>query len=239
MFSRKKFLQLITGSFWTLLLSSPEWLNSCTWNKKEDPGPADDLSEPSLSLRMDENLVYASTNCEIKWQQTGLTRLNLYFSKNNGSHWDPIKTNVEANLGQYSWIVPPMPSTNCLLKITNAENELLNSKSASTFRIAVITEIDLALYPSLQTVGGFEIIDLAYNMVIVIRESATDFKILSMYCTHNGCIINYNGSPGFNCSCHGSEFNAEGQVTQGPAQRDLPRFEYEYNAVTDKLKVTI
>jgi Rieske Fe-S protein len=46
---------------------------------------------------------------------------------------------------------------------------------------------------------------------------------LSSTCTHKGCTIRAQRDQTFRCRCHGSQFDAEGHVTKGPAQRDLPR----------------
>lgn len=49
---------------------------------------------------------------------------------------------------------------------------------------------------------------------------------LSSMCTHRACTLKPQG-PGLECPCHGSTFTATGQVTRGPARRDLWRFAIE------------
>lgn len=42
-------------------------------------------------------------------------------------------------------------------------------------------------------------------------------------CTHLGCTVDWNDQQSrFICPCHGSQYDAEGRVLQGPAQRSLP-----------------
>ncbi|MGO9116334.1 MAG: ubiquinol-cytochrome c reductase iron-sulfur subunit [Desulfomonilaceae bacterium] len=46
-------------------------------------------------------------------------------------------------------------------------------------------------------------------------------------CTHLGCRQKWNQEKGlFECPCHGSEFDLEGRVKRGPANRSLPRFSF-------------
>lgn len=43
---------------------------------------------------------------------------------------------------------------------------------------------------------------------------------MSLVCTHLGCIVSEDGG-GFACPCHGSKFDAAGNVTGGPAPSPL------------------
>lgn len=44
---------------------------------------------------------------------------------------------------------------------------------------------------------------------------------ISAVCTHLGCIVAAQEEGGFFCPCHGSRFDAEGNVVGGPAPRPL------------------
>lgn len=49
---------------------------------------------------------------------------------------------------------------------------------------------------------------------------------LSLVCTHLGCIVNWvPEKKEFHCPCHGSIFDAHGNVLRGPAPRPLPSYE--------------
>jgi nitrite reductase/ring-hydroxylating ferredoxin subunit len=50
------------------------------------------------------------------------------------------------------------------------------------------------------------------------------FHVISAVCTHLGCNIAFVEGRGFECPCHGSVFDTEGRVVQGPAAWPLPRF---------------
>jgi carotenoid phi-ring synthase / carotenoid chi-ring synthase len=50
-------------------------------------------------------------------------------------------------------------------------------------------------------------------------------EAISLTCTHQGCTVQIAEDGKFHCPCHGAVFAADGKVLQGPAQRDLPKFE--------------
>jgi Rieske Fe-S protein len=45
---------------------------------------------------------------------------------------------------------------------------------------------------------------------------------LSSYCTHRKCKLTTDPDHSFYCPCHGSTFDPDGRVTEGPAKQDLP-----------------
>lgn len=85
--------------------------------------------------------------------------------------------------------------------------------------------IDLSLLPVLDLNGGSAMLtyDGEQTVLLVNRESDTDYHVLDPRCTHQGCRIDpYSVSTGAAvCPCHGSEYNIAGHVTQGPAVSNL------------------
>jgi Rieske Fe-S protein len=63
--------------------------------------------------------------------------------------------------------------------------------------------------------------DLGFFLV---RRGANLFA-LSSVCTHKKCKLDAEADKTFYCPCHGSTFDADGKVTEGPARRDLPAYE--------------
>ena len=55
----------------------------------------------------------------------------------------------------------------------------------------------------------------------IVRDGERLF-VLSAVCTHRHCLLRAQPDRSFHCNCHGSEFDAAGKVTEGPALRDLP-----------------
>ena len=54
---------------------------------------------------------------------------------------------------------------------------------------------------------------------LIVKEDNTlaDYG-LNAICTHLGCVVPWNAAANkFICTCHGSQYNAEGKVVRGPA----------------------
>jgi len=59
--------------------------------------------------------------------------------------------------------------------------------------------------------------------VYLVRD-ADGIYAVSASCTHLGGLVAPNGSGGFTCPCHGSQFSLNGVPTQGPAASNLPHY---------------
>ena len=59
--------------------------------------------------------------------------------------------------------------------------------------------------------------------VFVVR-SGKQLLAFSAICTHKYCKLTAQKDLSFYCKCHGSTFDPNGKVTNGPAKRDLPMF---------------
>lgn len=57
--------------------------------------------------------------------------------------------------------------------------------------------------------------------VVVTQAAAGDFKGFSSTCTHAGCAVNEVVDGTIKCPCHGSRFNLDGSVANGPATKPL------------------
>jgi Rieske Fe-S protein len=55
----------------------------------------------------------------------------------------------------------------------------------------------------------------------IVRQGARLFA-LSAICTHRHCKLAGVADQSFYCKCHGSTFDPNGRVKEGPARRDLP-----------------
>jgi nitrite reductase/ring-hydroxylating ferredoxin subunit len=57
----------------------------------------------------------------------------------------------------------------------------------------------------------------------VYRDPDGGLHAVSMRCTHLGCLVRFNAAEiSWDCPCHGSRFDVDGEVLEGPAVRPLP-----------------
>ncbi|MGQ0480250.1 MAG: FAD-dependent oxidoreductase [Pseudonocardia sp.] len=58
----------------------------------------------------------------------------------------------------------------------------------------------------------------------VYRDGDGGLHGVSMRCTHLGCLVRFNAAEtSWDCPCHGSRFDVDGEVLEGPAVNPLPR----------------
>jgi glycine/D-amino acid oxidase-like deaminating enzyme/nitrite reductase/ring-hydroxylating ferredoxin subunit len=70
--------------------------------------------------------------------------------------------------------------------------------------------------------GKGEVVEWKGERVAIYKDDDGRVFSCSAVCTHMGCIVHWNGAEkSWDCPCHGSRFNYDGQVIQGPANKDL------------------
>ncbi len=92
--------------------------------------------------------------------------------------------------------------------------------SSSNMTISDVPAFNVSMLP----VGSLEAVG---TQPVCIGRDANGVYALSLYCTHMQCNIATQGtvSPqGIHCGCHGSSFDANGNVTHGPAAQPLAHF---------------
>lgn len=76
--------------------------------------------------------------------------------------------------------------------------------------------------------GSGEVVRDGGRMVALYRDDQGELTRLSAACTHLGCVVSWNDAErSWDCPCHGSRFEAGGEVIQGPAIKPLERLERE------------
>ncbi len=84
------------------------------------------------------------------------------------------------------------------------------------------TEFDLGLatdYP----LGSSTLLE---EIPAILHHTEEGFSALSLTCTHLGCTLEQDDAD-LSCPCHGSRFNEDGEVLQGPAKENLSEFRIE------------
>jgi glycine/D-amino acid oxidase-like deaminating enzyme/nitrite reductase/ring-hydroxylating ferredoxin subunit len=72
--------------------------------------------------------------------------------------------------------------------------------------------------------GDGAVVKIHGKPVAAYRDEAGELHLNSAICTHAGCTIHWNGFEScWDCPCHGSQFDVDGQVLAGPAARNLSR----------------
>lgn len=80
--------------------------------------------------------------------------------------------------------------------------------------------------PSIESLkpGEGGIVKLGPEKVAAFREVGGTFRAVSPTCTHMGCVVAFNSAETtWDCPCHGSRFDLNGNVIEGPAVRNLPK----------------
>ncbi len=90
-----------------------------------------------------------------------------------------------------------------------------------------IVTVNIDSSSPLSGVGGAAVVNYSGGTLLVDHPSANTYNALSSICPHQGCQITGfdSGSEKFICPCHGSTFDINGNVTQGPAGSPLTKYQ--------------
>jgi glycine/D-amino acid oxidase-like deaminating enzyme/nitrite reductase/ring-hydroxylating ferredoxin subunit len=85
-------------------------------------------------------------------------------------------------------------------------------------RLSALTAADVDELPP----GEGTVTRAAGETVAVYRDEQGGLHAVSPRCTHLGCLVSFNSAERtWDCPCHGSRFDVDGAVIQGPALEDL------------------
>ena len=80
--------------------------------------------------------------------------------------------------------------------------------------------------------GQAEVINVDGKLAGAYRDEDDKLHILDITCTHMGCELHWNAAEtSWDCPCHGSRFDFEGRIIEGPALNNLKRIEEGPNKV--------
>lgn len=104
--------------------------------------------------------------------------------------------------------------------VTGCASVIAKPVTAIDGRIA----LRLADHPELaQPNGSVAIQPAGMTDPLFVLRSGEGYSVLSPICTHRGCTVEVAGDR-LECPCHGSMYDRQGKVLQGPAERALTKF---------------
>lgn len=113
---------------------------------------------------------------------------------------------------------------NLIFQGVNVATELVSGKLSKGSK-----EIDLKP-------GEAQIVEVDDKRAGAYRDESGKLYLVNTTCTHMGCELNWNSAEkSWDCPCHGSRFDYEGKVIEGPATKDLS-FDLDVNTLKKLLK---
>ena len=86
---------------------------------------------------------------------------------------------------------------------------------------------------ALRSPNGFLVVNS--QRVIVVRLANNEFIAVQSNCTHQGVTVAFRANQNdFYCSAHGSSFQLDGTVINGPAGSPLRQYKYSFDVFTNK-----
>ncbi|MCU4927050.1 FAD-dependent oxidoreductase [Halobacteria archaeon AArc-dxtr1] len=114
------------------------------------------------------------------------------------------------------------------LSKTVTENADAASQFATDWLRTLVSPDLAALEP-----GEGTIVRKGGTPIACVRDEAGDVHAVSAVCTHMYCLVEWNdGEASWDCPCHGSRFDVDGAVLEGPSNEDLPS--RDPNSVIDR-----
>ena len=77
---------------------------------------------------------------------------------------------------------------------------------------------------ALADAGGAVLVQSIAGVFLLARTDANTFSAVDAVCSHQSCTITGIDGSIYECPCHGSRYNRNGQVVRGPAMAALRQF---------------
>jgi subtilisin-like proprotein convertase family protein len=93
---------------------------------------------PGLSLLAPDGaeVLVAGSTYTVKWSSTGsISEVLIEYSRDAGSNWTAVDPPNTGNSGSYDWQVPVVDSSECLVRISDADNPSISDTSDAPFTI--------------------------------------------------------------------------------------------------------
>ena len=89
----------------------------------------------------------------------------------------------------------------------------------------------------LASVGSAALVQASGSSLLVARTAQDTFVAVNAICTHQSCTITNFSNATYTCPCHGSQFNTSWQVTKGPANTSLKKYQTAF--ANNQLTITV
>jgi len=122
--------------------------------------------------------LYVGQKFKIKWDYLETNLITIKFSTNGGINWQTVASNVPANVKEYEWTVPNLPTTNAVIGIFDMSNSSFNDRNSKPF--SIMGNGIVLLSPN-----GGEIID-ANNLTTITWTSINSLKLNIMLSLDGG-----------------------------------------------------
>lgn len=99
------------------------------------------------------------------------------------------------------------------------------------------SRVQVTTTSALANVDSAALVESIAGVFLVARTSASTFTAIDATCTHEGCTVNGVNGAVYVCPCHGSRYNRNGQVVNGPAKASLRQ--YSTSFANDILSITL
>jgi Rieske Fe-S protein len=109
---------------------------------------------------------------------------------------------------------------------------------------SIVLDLSLTKFNKLKNVDGSLIYTPdapnASRKMVITRVDTSTFSVVSSTCTHSGCTVDpYDATTQrIACGCHGSRFDVNGAVKQGPAGTALKKYQSAYDSTANTLTIT-
>lgn len=97
------------------------------------------VQNPEIKIQLTEpnggELYSPQTEQEITWTQSGIDKIRIQFSPDDGHSWVLIGENIDANAGSFTWLTPDTVSMSCKIRLSSMLNPTTADESNNVFSI--------------------------------------------------------------------------------------------------------
>lgn len=97
--------------------------------------PNTDIKTLELSFPNGGETIFANTEVDITWNSINISDIKIEFSEDNGSNWEEIIASTDAATQSFNVTTSDIFSDQCLIRITDVNDETIFDVSESTFTI--------------------------------------------------------------------------------------------------------